>query len=203
MSFQWIIDNAESISIDTKQVVGQTITRDGTVRSTGRGGQVWKFTVKMPDGPSWSENRGNIAKIEALDRTTTANIQINNSGQSWMVKYQGNAANAAAITATVPSSGNTITLTGGQAASGYNFRAGDIIQLGSTGHVYKVSADVASGNNTVTLNRPIIDSAGNVTLKVGPACTWNVVCTTFPNWNIFARDQVSWDAPFVFYENLV
>lgn len=203
MSFQWIIDNAESIGIDTKQVVGQTITRDGTVRSTGRGGQVWKFTVKLPDGPSWTESRANIARAEALDRTTTANIQISDAGQSWLIKYQGNVANASAVTATVPSSGNTITLTGGQAGSGYNFKAGDIIQLGASGHVYKVSADVAAGSNTVTLHRPILDAAGNVTLKIGAACTWNVVCTSFPNWNIFARDQVGWDGPFVFYENLV
>ena len=50
MSYQWIIDNAESISIDRHEIVGQTITRNQTVRATSRGASVWKFTVKVPDG---------------------------------------------------------------------------------------------------------------------------------------------------------
>lgn len=30
--------------------------------------------------------------------------------------------------------------------------------------------------------------------------TWNVLCVELPKWTIFARDQVSWDGPFVFIE---
>jgi len=37
---------------------------------------------------------------------------------------------------------------------------------------------------------------------VGQAVTWSVICVKFPNWNIFARDQVAWDGPFVFAESL-
>lgn len=203
MSFQWIIDNAESISIDTQPNVSSTVTRNGTVRSTSRGGDTWRFTVKVPDGPAWTDYRNNIAKAQALGRTTTANIQISTSGQTtWLNKYQGNVSNTSAVTASW-TTGNTITLTGGQAASGYNFRAGDFIQLGTTGRVYQVAADVAYNSNTVTLNRPIIESAGSATLKIGPDVTWTVICKDFPTWTIFARDQVSWSGPFVFYENLV
>jgi hypothetical protein len=203
MSFQWIIDNAEAISIDTQPNVSTTITRDGTARSTSRGGDTWRFTVTAPDGPRWSDYRNNIALAQALGRTTTANIQINDTGQtSWLNAYQGNCANVNAVTASW-TTGNTITLTGGQAASGFNFKAGDFIQLGSSGRVYQVAANVAFNSNTVTLNRPIIDAAGSATLRIGPAVTWNVLCTGFPTWTIFARDQVSWSGPFVFYENLV
>lgn len=203
MSFQWIIDNAESIGIDTQPNVSTTITRDGTARATSRGGATWRFTVKLPDGPRWSDYRNSIATAQALGRTTTANIQISTSGQtSWLNKYQGNCANVNAVTASW-TTGNTITLTGGQAASGFNFKAGDFIQLGTSGRVYQVTADVPFNSNTVTVNRPIIDAAGSATLKIGPAVTWNVLCTDFPTWNIFARDQVSWSGSFVFNENLV
>ena len=203
MSFQWIIDNAEAISIDTQPNVSTTITRDGTARSTSRGGDTWRFTVTLPNGPRWSDYRNNIALAQALGRTTTANIQINDTGQtSWLNAYQGNCANVNAVTASW-TTGNTITLTGGQAASGFNFRAGDFIQLGASGHVYQVAANVAFNSNTVTLNRPILDAAGSATLRIGPAVTWNVLCTQFPTWSIFARDQVSWSGAFVFYENLV
>ena len=203
MSFQFAIDNAESISINRMKVVASTQARDGTVRAVSRGGQVWTFTVKLPDGPAWTDYRGDISKMEALDRVTTANISLNTTGQEWLWQYQGNCANTSAITATVPSSGNTITLTGGQAASGFNFKAGDFIQLGASGKCYTVAADVAFNSNTVTLNRPLLDSAGNVTLRVAGNCVFNVICTQFPQWTIFARDQVSWDGPFVFVENLV
>ena len=156
MGFQFVVDNAESISINRKKVVASTQARDGTVRAVSRGGQVWQFEVKLPDGPRWSDYRGEISKLEALDRVTADTIQINNAGQSWLIQYQGNAANAAAIAASW-TTGNTITLTGGQAASGYNFRAGDFLQLGSSGSVYTVAADVPFNSNTVTLHRPIID----------------------------------------------
>lgn len=202
MSFQWIFNNAESIAIDTKPNVGTTVTRDGTVRSVSRGGDVWRFTVKLPDGPRWSDYRQSIASAQALDRTANANVQISSSGQTYIIGYQGNVANTSAVTASW-TTGNTITLTSGQAASGYNFRAGDVIQLGVGNAVYRVNSDVASGNNTVPLNRPILESAGSATLKIGNAVTWNVVCTSFPNWTIFARDQVSWEGPFVFSENLL
>lgn len=203
MSFQWIFDNAESISINSRGVVASTTSRDGTVRATSRGGQVWRFEVKLPDGPKWSEYRSEIAGAEALDRFTTSTISLSDAGYTnWLLAYQGDAANPAAISADW-TTGNTITLTGGQATSGYNFRAGDVIQLGSAGSCYTVSADVVYTNNIVTLNRPIRDAAGSATLAVAEDCVWTVICTQFPDWNIFARDQISWSGPFVFYESLV
>ena len=142
--------------------------------------------------------------MEYLDRTTVGTVQMNNAGyNSWLTPYQGNAANSAAITASWTQGGSTITLTGGQAASGYNFRAGDYIQLKNTGRVYSVVADVAYNSNTVTLHRPIIDASSSGTLVVGSLVTWSVLCYEFPDWTIFARDQVSWSGSFIFYENLV
>jgi len=203
MSFQWIFDKANSISINNRGVISTTTSRDGTVRATSRGGQVWRFTVQLPEGIPWTEIRSYIATAEYLDRATTATISLNDSGYTnWLLKYQGNAANKSAITASW-TTGNTITLTGGQAASGYNFRAGDVIQLGSSGKCYEVAADVAYNSNTVTLTRPILDAAGSATLRVAENCVWTVQCVEFPDWTIFARDQVSWSGPFVFYESLV
>jgi hypothetical protein len=201
MSFQWIIDNAESISIRSRPTVAATSSLDGTYRSVSQGVAPWTFEVQLPQGPAWTEYRKDIATAEYLDRTTTANIQINTSGQSWLIPYQGNCANTSAVTASW-TTGNTITLTGGQAASGFNFRAGDILQLGSTGSVYRVAADVAFNVNTVTLHRPLLESAGNATLIIGPAVTWSVRCADFPQWTIFARDQISWSGAFVFVEDL-
>lgn len=205
MSFQWIVDNAESISINRMKVVGSTTARDGTYRSVSRGAQTWEFEVRLPDGPRWTDIRSYISQAEALDRITAANIQFNNSGHDWLIRYQGDLESTASLECTIPSSGNQITLTAGHTGlttGQFIFRAGDIIQLG-TGSCYTVAADVAYNQTSVILHRPLIDSADTgVSVKVGSACVWSVYCKQFPTWTLFARDQVSWSGPFIFTENL-
>lgn len=203
MSFQWIIDNAESISIERKSIVGSTISRDGTVRSINRGGQVWQFTVKLPDGLPWTEYRQDISAIERLDRFTASNIAFSNTGHDWLIGYQGNSVNKTGFSANATQGSATLTLTASPSTpSGFKFRAGDIIQLGTSGKCYTVAADVAYNSNTVTLHRPVIDASGGYNLQVAENCTWSVICTQFPSWTMFSRDQISWNGAFVFYEVL-
>lgn len=203
-AFQTVIDYAETISINKRGVVSQTTSRDQTVRSTSRGGQVWRFDVKMPDGISWQTLRGPIESIENADRYTSANISLNTSGTlDWFMKYQGNSVSTSGFVGTVTQGNVTLTLTSSPTtSSGYKFRAGDLIQLGTGAKVYSVVSDVAFNSNVVTLNRPVIDSSGSKTLVVGPNVVFKVICTNLPNWTIFARDQVSWDGTFTFYEDL-
>jgi hypothetical protein len=206
MSFQYVIDYAESIGINRLKVVASTTSRDGTVRSVSRGGQVWRFDVKLPDGMRWSDEwRSKISQLEALDRTTTGTFQLNTAGMEWFSKYQGNSVNSTGFVATIVQGSTSITLTTSPTtSSGFKFRAGDLIQLGASGKVYTVAADVAFNSNTVTLHRPCLEaSASGVPLRVGPNCVFSVVCTDFPQWNLFARDQVSWSGSFVFSEALV
>jgi hypothetical protein len=198
-AFQTVIDNAESLSINKKKKVAQTTSRDGTVKSTSLGGQIYEFTVRLPDGPAWTTYRPLIERIEALDRTTVGTIQINAAGHSWLSRYQGDLANVSAVTVSY-TSGNTLTITGGATlASGFRFRSGDFIQLG-TGSVYNVVNDVPFDSNTITVHRPVREAAGTYTLKVGPAVVWSVICVNLPQWTLFSRDQVSWDSAFVFAE---
>ena len=205
-AFQYVFDNAESISFDRRAVTAQTISRDQTVRTVSRGGQIWKFNVALPNGIRWSEARAYIEAIDAADRYTPGTVQINNSGYtSWLNRYQGDSVNSTGFVATWTQGAASITLTTSPTtASGYKFRSGDIIQLGVTGHVYSVVADVAYTSNTVYLNRPIMDASATTTaIMVGPDATWTLICVTMPTWNIFARDQVSWSGAFTFYEYLI
>lgn len=125
MSFQWIIDNAESLSINRKKIVATTTSRDGTTRAVSRGTPPKTFEVKLPDGVRWSDIRSNIIAAEALDRISTATLEIKYTLFPW---YYGN---------TAPGGGNE---------------------------------------------------------------SYTVRCIQFPEWTIFARDQVSWSGPFVFQE---
>ena len=205
-AFQWVFDNAESISIDRKAVVAQTTSRDQTIRSVSRGGQVWRFEVKLPDGIRWSDARSYIEAIDYADRYTTANVQINNAGyNSWLTPYQGNSINSTGFFANVQQGATTISLNASPTTtSGLKFRTGDIVQLGTGNRVYSVVANVAYNSNTVTLNRPILDTTNtNVNILVGPTVTWRVVCAELPSWTIFARDQVSWSGSFKFVEYML
>jgi hypothetical protein len=201
-AFQNVINYAETISFNRRKKIAQTVSRNGVVKSTSLGGQVWEFEVKLPDGIDWQSFRPVIEAIEALDRVTVGTIQINDSGQSWLSRYQGDLASLSGIQVSY-SSGNTVTITSGAtglSAGQFRFKAGDLIQLGSSGSVYTVVSNVAHNGNTITLHRPVREAAGSYTLVVGPSVTWSVICVSFPKWTIFARDQVSWDGSFVFAE---
>lgn len=124
MAFQWVFDKAESVSINKRAIVGQSISRNQTVRAVSRGNGLYKFTVKLPDGMRWQDAASYINALDAADKFTKETVAFTNTGYtSWI--YNG-------------------TLTQGQ--------------------------------------------------------TWSVICVEFPQWTIFARDQVSWSGPFVFYE---
>lgn len=200
--FQWIIDNSSEMSIDNKKMVAQTTARDGIVRSVSRGAMPWKFQCKVADGIPWTTLRPYIAKATYLNRDTVATIQLNNTGHGWLAGYQGNNNLPNTFTGTWTKGSNTITITGGASqASGYKFRAGDIIQL-NTGKVYEIAQDVAYNSTTVILHRPVLDTSGTGILKIGQDVSWSVKCTKIPNWNLFARDQVAWDGVFEFIEDI-
>lgn len=124
MSFQWIFDKCETLSINNKKMVATTTARDGTVRVVSRGTQPRRFELKLPDGMKWSVIKDDITAAETLDRITTDEVSISDPGFAW---YYGG---------TMPETPEVVT----------------------------------------------------------------VRCVDFPQWTIFARDQVSWSGPFVFVE---
>lgn len=99
MSFQWIVDRAETLSINRKKTVATTTARDGNVRAVSRGVPPKRFTVQLPEGLAWTEISTFITAAEALDKISTATITIpyekfpwyyNNTNpgtnQSWTVR---------------------------------------------------------------------------------------------------------------------
>jgi len=201
MSFQYVFDNATDISISKRKKVSQTVSRSGVVRATSLGGANYEFVVTLPNGPKWSDNRGLIEKVEAMDRTTVGTVKINNPGMDYVIGYQGNIINTSTVIVTY-TSGNTLTInSGANVNSGFKFRAGDYIQLGNAS-VYTVIEDVPANSNTITVHRPVRENAGTYTLKIGTDVTFSIICVSLPNWTIFGYNQVSWSGSFVFAEAL-
>ena len=184
--FQWVFDNAATINFNRRAIVAQTTTRSGITRTASRGGQIWRFEVKMPDGMNWQQARPYIEGIDQADRFTPNLIQINNAGyNSWLTP---------SLTGVTSTSGSWTQ--GTRVVSFANtLDVGDIVQLG-TGHIYSVTG--VSGSTT--LNRPVLDATGSGTVTVGPGVTWTLLCSELPQWTIMARDQVQWDGVFKFTE---
>lgn len=85
MAFQWVFDNAATISAIERNTVGQTITRNNTVRATSRGSAIMQFTVNMPAGQIWSQVADEVAAIDAAGMHTVENIQLSNANYTaWM-----------------------------------------------------------------------------------------------------------------------
>jgi hypothetical protein len=124
MSFQWIVNNAESISINRKKTVAQTTARDGKVRAVSRGTPPKRFEVRVPDGIAWTTLKSDIEAAEVLDRVSTATISIPYAKFPWF----------------------------------YN------------------------------------------NINPGTDLSYTVICTQFPEWTLFAQNQVSWSGAFVFVE---
>jgi len=204
-AFQWIIDNATGMSIDGRGVVAATSTRENVIRTVSRGGRVWKFTVSPSPGKTYVESRPYLARLDQMDRITIADINFNHAGFENIIGYLGSGTGGFTVVVPAGTSVTTCTITAGSLPSGYVCRAGDWLQIGSTGSVYQVVTDPAAGNGaTVTLNRPIDEAAGSYTGYFGANVTWSVLCVERPTWTLVpagANMLVNWSGDFVFYED--
>jgi hypothetical protein len=207
MSWQWVFDNATSIGVNRRQTVTQTQSRNGRVNSLSSGGQVWEFRVTLPQVQEWAEARKYVEAIDYADRVTVETVQINNPQHEWIVGYRGDITTTTVIEASVPASGNVITLISNDTVQPgqFKFRAGDFIEIpigSAIGRVYTVVEDVPHNVSQVTLNRPIIEAPalGISTLRIGQAVRWRLLATELPTWSFIARDLIAWEGEFTFIE---
>lgn len=209
MSFQNIVNFSNSISVEKRPIVAQSVSRDGTFRTVSRGGARWRFSVQLPQGMRYTEEmRQLIQATENLDRFTEDTISFNDPNHSWMFGYQGDQTNPETIQ--VQFSGTNLSIMnivgGVNATAGFLFRAGDIIQATdgvNTGKVYAVKEDVPYNGTTIQLHRPQVNEpsyVGTITLNVGANCEFTVKCTQFPSFSFVGQRQVNVSGPFELQE---
>jgi hypothetical protein len=196
MSFQWIIDSASDVTIDKSGLNAQVVTRASVTRTASRGAKPWRFSVTPSQGLRWTdpEVRSNIEKAEALNMYTEGTIGFTATNHNWLFAWQGTGSTSGASASFVKGE-STITLSGS-----CTFKAGDIIQLGASGHVYSITADSSAGS--VPVNRPIVDATGSASLIIGSLCTWKVVCVKYPTYKITPLGFIEWSGTFDFIEAL-
>jgi hypothetical protein len=84
MAFQWVFDHAASVSLNEREVVGISETRNETIRTVSRGSAVRKYSVIMPAGMQWSVEQANINAVDVADRFTVETITFNAAYMTWM-----------------------------------------------------------------------------------------------------------------------
>ena len=219
MSIQNIINGAQQIEIDRRKVVSQTISRSQRIKTAERStAQPWKFKVTPPGMLTWASSRGFIEDITYNDRTTEYEISLNaNAKMNYITAYQGRLTQAQLNSLTVSTtSTSTLTITdlpaiaGSITSSTVVFARGDIIQPSNSRYPYTVATTATRGSSTttsVTLNRPLITSE-NINLvgqhlKVGNTCTWRVVVSTLPTYQLVPGQFVQYTGDFELVEKII
>jgi hypothetical protein len=215
MSIQNIIDKAQQIEIDRRRMVGQTISRSQRIKTSERStAQPWKFKITPPGMLPWTASRGFIEVIDFNDRATEYEISLNNNpNMNYITSYMGAITQGELNSLTIFSTGtSTITITNMPTVTSSTviFAQGDLIQPANSRYPYTVANTVTRGSSTttsVTLNRPIITSEGisliGQGLAVGNSCTWQVIITGLPTYQLVPIRQVQYTGDFELIEKII
>jgi hypothetical protein len=226
MSIQNIIDRAQQIEIDRRRIVAQTISRSQRIKTSERStAQPWRFKVTPPGSLPWTASRGFIEVIDLNDRVGEYTISLNNNpGMNYITAYQGIITTAALNNLSIhAATTSTLTITDMPAigapttdperavtTSTVMFYAGDLIQPANSRYPYTVVSTVIRGASTttsVTLHRPIITSEGinlvGQSLKIGNSCSWRVIISGLPSYQLVPMRQVQYTGDFELIEKVI
>jgi len=217
MSLQSIIDNAQFVTVDRRELSGSSMSRSGVYKTADRNVNVYSFTVGMHNALKYSENRAILEDLYSATGTTKeANISLNNNtGMNYLTAYQGDiAANQISLISMVGSSGKELYMDcSGATGSGYLFKKGDFVQpegnVGGYRYPYQVTSDVTfstSSNVTIPVHRGILSqNAVSLTsggIKVGNDVTWRVKIVSIPTFSVVPYDRIEFSETFSLIEVL-
>jgi hypothetical protein len=191
---QTIINNASSLTIDRRKVVGLQITRNEIPRVTlTPTRQPWRMELEMPQSLTYYNNRDLLEALDTMDRVSPEIVTFStNACLSWIFRYQGSLSqgqiNAMSVQSFV---GNQLVLQTlpGIPSTRVIFEPNDLIQLGNYPYPFTSTTRVTRGIGstiTVTTNRPNILSVNvvNLGITVGNACDFYMFCPNMPTYRL-------------------
>ena len=195
MAFQDIFEIQQSMTVNTRRVIGQQVARSGYITVAQYLTAVpWVFTVTPHNYLYYPQVRNVIQAIDNKDRQLPEVISFASDNLSWFLEMQGTAT-AATLNGTPAANTQTLNLT-----SNGTFKAGDFIMI--DGYTYKITED--SAGSTVSIHRPLIGTpTSGTTVYIGEQCTFNVVAEKCPTYTLNPMTDgafVQWDDAFVFRE---
>lgn len=212
MSLQTIINHAESINVDRRPIVGQTISRAQYIKTAETGARVWKFIITPSNGWRYEKYRSVLEDLDFQDRITEEQINFaNNTNLAWITAYQGEL--TAFELGQIRTQGinfNTIVLKDlpSVAPTTIIFKKGDYIQLENSRYPYTVTDNIVRGSNStiiIPINRAyVVDGATTEQkIKVGNEITFRVIATNMPTWTIGPGRLIQWDGNFELMERFI
>lgn len=192
---QAIIDIAETVTINRKRVVGIQYTRNQIAKvSTTPTRRPWQMTVKVSAAIPYEEARDLVEAIDLADRVTPHTISFGNKeAMRYLYAYRGEMTEfeiaSLQIAQFLESNLILARLPDRMAASGYLFKAGDLLQVRGYPYPFTVTEDVLRGSNTtvtVPVHRGnfISDSVIGAGIVVGPDVEFLMIVTNLPTYAI-------------------
>lgn len=213
MSIQTIIDSAQSIEIDRRKVVGQTISRSERIKSAERASaNAFKIIVTPPARFRYNAYRSVIEEIQNNDRFNEQEINLANNRNNFITEYQGALSAAQLSTMTITAfSGTSVTF--GNLPSVVSatvvLKAGDWIQPAQSRYPYIVTETVTRGTGslvTATVHRQLITSENTTTtgtFAVGTGTTLQVVVSELPTYKLVQRNWGEFTGDFTLVEKII
>ena len=219
MSFQTIINNASTISLDVMPMSSAVVTRSNRLKTATRGEAIYKFNVGLQTLFQYNgTNRAMLQTLQTLGRTTEQEITLSNTvGMGYIMGYAGtiSAGNLNALTINsfanstfVVDTSTTSGITGGDTI----FESGDYIQPANSRYTYQVreavfGSDIALDRVNVLVNRNIYtstsDNGANIVgqaFNVANNCTFPVKAMGIPNHTLQPGEYFTFDGDFQFIE---
>ena len=214
MTFQTIINSAQSIEFNRRRVVGQSISRSQRIKTAERvSAQPFVLTVTPQARFRWSDSRSAVELIQNFDRNDECEIRLSQAtALSFITAYQGQLSAAQLSALTITNATSTSITIGGLpsiSSSTVMFKAGDWIQPTDSRYPYIVTDQVIRGTGseiTATTHRPIITSEGiSLTgpLKIGTDTTLVVIASQFPTYSLVDKNWAQYNGDFVFVEKVI
>ena len=226
MSLNTILSISESVSIDDRRFVGQSISRNQRITTAEVLTVVpFIFDMKPMNYLLYSQNRDLLSSLRINDRSLEQYLNFGTTGWSNYIKYHGDMTGVQIAACQWQTSSANKTLVLGNlpaiSSSAYIVKTGDFCQVGR--YSYIATADVQRGSGStvnITVHRSLITAVASATnavigeygttISLGgytyTGVTFPVILTEYPNYTLVPMTNdsfIQWNGAFKAMESVL
>ena len=226
MSLNTILSISESVSIDDRRFVGQSISRNQRITTAEVLTVVpFIFDMKPMNYLLYSQNRDLLSSLRINDRSLEQYLNFGTTGWNNYIKYRGDMTGVQIAACQWQTSSANKTLVLGNlpaiSSSAYIVKTGDFCQVGR--YSYIATADVQRGSGStvnITVHRSLITAVASATnavigeygttISLGGSTytgvTFPVILTEYPNYTLVPMTNdsfIQWNGAFKAMESVL
>ena len=226
MSLNTILSISESVSIDDRRFVGQSISRNQRITTAEVLTVVpFIFDMKPMNYLLYSQNRDLLSSLRINDRSLEQYLNFGTTGWNNYIKYRGDMTGVQIAACQWQTSSANKTLVLGNlpaiSSSAYIVKTGDFCQVGR--YSYIATADVQRGSGStvnITVHRSLITAVASATnavigeygttISIGGSTytgvTFPVILTEYPNYTLVPMTNdsfIQWNGAFKAMESVL